>query len=226
MGTEPSAPLALARLLQLSSPSLPVGAYSYSQGIEWAVESGWIDSRESLCRWLADLAESSLAHLELPILRRLLAAWSADDIDTVARWSETLLASRETRELRDEERQRARAFGAWLHALEPAAGHRELLETTQLTGYALACRRWGIGYREAATAWLWSWCENAVLAAVKIVPLGQTDGQKAIFELSARIPGLVERAAALEDAEIGAGAMALAIASARHETQYTRLFRS
>ncbi len=227
MSTEVSNDLALTRLLQLISPSLPIGGYTYSQGIEWAVESGWIANERDLCQWLEGLMHGNLVYVELPILKRMLGAWARHDLHRLEQLNTRLIASRETRELRLEESNRARAFYDLLRVLEPAAAEYEPpLRRSQLAGFSFACQRWGIDYERAAQGLALSWLENLVLAAVKIIPLGQTAGQQAIFELGRQIPALAAAAASVDDDDIGASSMALAIASARHETQYTRLFRS
>ena len=227
MNTESVERLALARLMQLISPSLPIGAYSYSQGIEWAVEAGWINNREALKQWLVGLAETGMQYLDLPILKRLMAAWIILDIEKLTYWNDYLIASRETRELRLEEIQRGKAFCQLLISLEPETlQYRSILEKSQIAGYSYACCAWQISFDRAAFGLIWGWLENQVLCAVKIIPLGQTDGQKLIFELSSLIPQIVSKAATVDDYELGASSVALAIASAQHETQYTRLFRS
>ncbi len=217
----------LPRLLQLVSPSLPIGAYTYSQGIEWAVDEGWIRTPAHLSEWLRGLMETSLVFLEVPILLRLMRAWQRHDELAVKRWSGFLLANRETRELRLEEKNRARALAQLLLSLEPdAEPHAKLLGDSQHAAFSYACHRWGIDENRAATALVWGWLENQVLSAVKIIPLGQTDGQRLLFELAPLINDVVERAQQVEDDDLGASSMALAIASSRHETLYTRLFRS
>ena len=227
MNTDPQADLALARLLQLISPSLPIGGYSYSQGIEWAVEAGWIENERDLRGWLDGLLHSNLQYLELPILKRMLEAWAQGDPERIGSLNQTLIASRETRELRLEDANRGRAFFDLLHSLDSgAAEHESLLRQSQLACFSFACVRWQIEFEPAAQGLLMSWLENLVLSAVKIVPLGQTVGQRVIFDLAALIPAVAAAASRVDDDEIGASSMALAIASARHETQYTRLFRS
>lgn len=223
-----SAPdLSLPRLMQLVSPSLPIGSYTYSQGIEWAVESGWISSADDLQKWLGGLLEVNMYYLELPVLKRMLEAWSKSDSGAIKYWNEYLLASRETCELREEEVNRARAYYRVLASLEQQAiEHESILITSQLACYSYACQLWQIGYQQAAQGLLWSWLENLVLSAVKIIPLGQTDGQRVIFNLASTISDIVTSAEAIHDDDIGASSMALAIASAQHESQYTRLFRS
>lgn len=223
-----SDPLARLRLLQLTSPALPIGAFTYSQGLEWAVESGWVQDPDTLCDWLRGLLEDNLAGLELPILARLYQAGKAEDRDEIRYWSERLYASRETRELRQEERNRARALTTLLIDLGigQAAGWRDELSLCQAAPHAVASVHWDIALEDSLLGYAWGWLENQVAAAIKLIPLGQTDGQRVQLRLAAEIPPLVERAMTLPDQEIGAGAPALAIASARHETQYTRLFRS
>ncbi len=227
MDTETQSELALTRLLQLISPSLPIGGYTYSQGIEWAVEAGWIAHQQDLRAWLEGLMHTSMHYLELPLLQRMLEAWAHDDLAWLEQLNQTLVASRETRELRLEEANRARAFADLLLSLVPdAAAHRALLGESQLACFSFACSRWRVDYQRAAQGLLMSWIENLVLSAVKIIPLGQTAGQQVIFDLGTQIPEVVASAALVDDGEIGASSMALAIASANHETQYTRLFRS
>lgn len=227
MNISDSSDLALSRLLQLVSPSLPIGGYSYSQGIEWAVEAGWISNADDLKKWLGGLLEVNMTQLELPVLRRMLDAWSNSDTSAVLYWSDYLLASRETFELREEEVNRARAFYRVLVSLEPrAAEYETVLIKSQHACYSYACQNWRISYQAAAHGLVWSWLENLVLSAVKIIPLGQTDGQQVIFNLSSLISDIVAEAETISDDNIGASSMALAIASAQHESQYTRLFRS
>ncbi|MFK7844675.1 MAG: urease accessory protein UreF [Rhodothermales bacterium] len=218
----------LLRLMQLISPSLPIGSFTYSQGIEYAVECGWIDSDDALRQWLEDQMQTSMMQLDLPILQRLYSAVELDDESAIERWSQILLVSRETAELRQEEINRGRALAGLLIALDvPSAKRRKpLLASCQAAGFATAAVGWKISYRETACGYVWSWLENLVLAAVKIIPLGQTQGQQLLNDMSGMVPDVVKGSMEVEDASIGASNPALAIASSRHETQYTRLFRS
>lgn len=219
--------LALSRLFQLISPSLPIGAYTYSQGIEWAVEQGWIASTDDLTAWIEGLISSNMRYLELPVFLKMLQAWEQGDESVLIRWNQYLLASRETAELRLEEKNRARAFYAIIRSLEPTAEtYESVLMQSQHACLSYACCSWHIDHDKASLALLWSWLENLVLAAVKIIPLGQTAGQQVIFSLSESLPGIIEQAKQVDEADIGASSMALSIASSQHETQYTRLFRS
>jgi urease accessory protein len=220
--------LARLRLMQLVSPALPIGAFTYSQGLEWAVEQGWIGGPAQLQDWLRGLIDDGLARLELPILLRLHRACVAGDEAGLQRWARQLYASRETRELRQEEINRARALVGLLADLgmTKARGWRESLLHCQAAPFALAAVQWGIDEKDCALGYAWGWLENQVAAAIKLVPLGQTDGQRVQLALAGELPRALEQALATEDDAIGASAPALAIASARHETQYTRLFRS
>ena len=220
------ADLALLRLLQLCSGSLPIGGFSYSQGLEWAVAAGWVRDAASLGDWLADLAATNLAGVEIPVLARLHAAVIARDVEATRYWCQWLLATRETSELRDEERHRGRALASLLVELEVplAKDWRPTLATCQSAGFALAAAGWDIPLPRAALGLAWAWLENLVLAGVKLVPLGQTAGQRLLRDLGPVLVEAVQRGLSLSDEELGASA--LAIASSQHQTQYCRLFRS
>ena len=220
--------LPLLRLMQLISPSLPIGRFTYSQGLEWAAEAGWVDNRESLQQWLSEQIDTSLARVDLPLLLRFIAASKHQDLESCREWTDVLLACRETAELRQEEQQRGRALASLCQQLSIPGDvdwYAEL-KRTQLACFAHAAVSWSINPETILTGYAWSWLENLVLAAVKIIPLGQTSGQVALFRLAERLPAVIERAQQLQDDELGASSMALAMASSRHETQYTRLFRS
>ena len=207
--------MSLARLLQLASPTLPVGAYSYSGGLEAAVESGAVKDAAGAERWIADVLEFSMARMEAPLMHRMMQDPGCNEV---------FLASRETAELRAETVQ----MGYSLNRLLPDLGVAplEIDEPSFPAVFAHAARTWRIEPRQALVAYIWAWAENLVMAAVKAVPLGQTDGQKMLLALGGRIEGLVEFAMQMQDDEIGSFAPGLAILSSRHETQYSRLFRS
>ena len=220
--------ISLLKLMHLVSPSLPIGSFTYSQGIEYAVECGWIDSDDELRLWLEDQMLTSIAQLDLPVLQRLYAAVKAADESALKEWSQFLLASRETSELRQEEINRGRALASLLIALDvPSAKQwKPILASCQAAAFATAAVGWNISYQDAAYGYVWSWLENLVLAAVKIIPLGQTQGQLLLQDMTEKIPDVVTSSLAINDDMIGASNPALAIFSSRHETQYTRLFRS
>jgi len=230
-GVPPAAPASMLqelRLYQLISPALPIGAFTYSQGLEWAIERGWVRDRNSLEAWLDSVLTHSVATLELPVLLRLYAAFEQQNVVQFQRWSQLLLANRETSELRAEERQRGQALLRLLPdlGLSVAEEWRPAVAASQLGGMALAAQQWGISPQALCLGYAWSWLENAVMAGVKLVPLGQTAGQQLLLSLSQRLPTLIEQAQTLDNEAIGSSTPALAIASSRHETQYTRLFRS
>ena len=220
--------VALLRLLQLVSPGLPIGMYSYSQGMESAVSDGWISNSDDCNDWLNGLMQTALSHTDLPILARLYQAWQDKDEAEVLTWSRTLLAYRETAELRLEDRQCGQALARLLVPL----GFTDMQswmrhpDTTLALAFSFAAFQWRISLEQTLTGYLWSWLENQVLCAIKLVPLGQVAGQRLLIELADTIPLLIEQALQLEDTELGGSAFSLALASSRHEMQYSRLFRS
>jgi len=223
--------LALARLLQLASPTLPVGAYSYSQGLEAAVEAGLVRDAASARAWIGAVLAYAVARLEAPVWWRLYAAWSDDDMARVTHWNELFRSTRESAELRAETLQ----MGYSLQTLLVEIGdfdHRSRAQLGAITditfpaAFACAAAKWEIPARSALIAYLWAWLENQVMAALKSVPLGQTDGQRLLGDLAAQLPGIVDAASALPDDELCNYAPGLAILCSRHETQYSRLFRS
>lgn len=220
--------LALLRLLQLVSPGLPIGMYCYSQGLERAVDDGWISNSSDADEWLNGLMAICLTRIDLPILARLYDAWECGDVENVEYWSKTLIACRETSELRAEDRHTGQALARLLDSLDIADMQPWIRkpETTLTTIFAFAAVNWGVPKRETAIGYLWSWLENQVLCAVKLVPLGQVAGQRLLTDLAGKIPALVDEALSIADDDIGGSAFGLALASSRHEMQYSRLFRS
>lgn len=220
--------LARLRLLQLVSPSLPVGAFTYSQGLEWAAECGWVADEPTLRAWIESLLESSMAYLDLPVLARLYRAAKTADGEALAYWSDYLVASRETGELRLEERNRGRAMASLLPELgiPVSEEHLPLFRQCQLAGFAQAAQHWQIPLEDAAAGYCWGWLESMTLAGVKIIPLGQSAGQRTVAALTIRVPEIVRTGLAVGDEQIGAACTAQAIASSLHETQYTRIYRS
>jgi urease accessory protein len=214
-------------LLQLASPSLPVGAYSYSQGLESAVEAGRIRDAGGALRWIGEVLALSAGAMEAPVLVRLMAAWSHGDNASVARWNDEFLASRETAELRAETAQMGYSLRRLLGDLGLATQPLEpLQEIAYPTAFAYAVAQWRLDPRDALATYLFAWIENQVLAAVKCVPLGQTDGQRLLLALGERIEAIVASAFSVDDDGMANFAPGLAILSARHETQYSRIFRS
>jgi len=217
-------PERLVRLLHLASPTLPVGAYSYSQGIEPAVEAGIVSDTASARRWIGDVLEFSVARMEAPVFLRLHAACCTRDHTGIARWNAFFLATRETAELRAETVQMGYSLGTLLPEL--GIDPPELAETAFPTAYACAAAAWDIAPHAALVAYLWSWLENQVMAAVRTVPLGQTEAQKLLVTLGERVDTAAAQAARIDDDDLENFVPGLALYSSRHETQYTRLFRS
>jgi urease accessory protein len=219
---------ALLRLLQLASPAFPIGAYAYSQGLEWAVESGVVRDEADATQWIVGQLQANLARLDVPVLARLHAAWQANDAAAVAAWSAFLYASRESAELRAESRQTGRSTAQALVSLglTEAAAWVSQPQASVATLFALAAARWSIPVESLALAYLWAWTENQAACAIKLVPLGQTAGQRILAAAIEVIPRAVTAGLTVADDDIGYIAPALAIACARHETQYSRLFRS
>ena len=224
--------LQLTRLLQLASPALPVGAYTYSQGLEWAVDSGVIGDEATAGGWIGDLLHFGIGRYEAPLVLALMRAWSAANTAEITRLNGEFLASRESAELRAETVQ----MGFSLHRLvgdlrapglttveSVLASLGEIAFPTAWSGIAAA---WQIAPDAALTAYLWSWAENQVMAALKAVPLGQASGQRLLAELGGKIPAIAVNAENLRENEWSNFTPAFAIACARHETQYSRLFRS
>ena len=208
--------MSLAKLLQLASPALPVGAYSYSGGLEAAIEAGLVLDAASAERWIGDVLEFSIARMEAPLLLRMMKDPGS--------WNETFLASRETAELRAETVQMGYSLNRLLKDL--GVGEVPAAEPSFPAAFAHAAAHWNIEPAPALQAYLWAWLENQVMAAVKAVPLGQTDGQKILLALGDLLPGFVENAIDVEDQDLGNFVPGLALLSSKHETQYSRLFRS
>lgn len=221
--------LALARLLQLASPALPVGAYTYSQGLEWAVETGRVCDEATALEWVGGLLANTVGRFEAPLTASLQRAWMAADLGEVERLNVEFLASRESSELRAETLQMGYSLRCLLHdlgslSLPPTSAL--LQEITFPAGWALAAAVWAIDPEQSLIAYLWAWCENQVMAALKAIPLGQTAAQRLLLELGARLPAIAHTALDLPEECWSNLAPGFALASSRHETQYARLFRS
>ncbi len=250
------ADLVLLRLLQLSSPALPIGAFAYSQGLEPAVAAGLVTDEASASDWILGLLAGPIAHLDLAIFARLHAAFGEGDISSVDCWNAFLLASRATAEFQAEEQHLGAALArvlvtlgidetpesatsgsddADLRLVPPSATSVAPAIATSLAPpvartfarmFALATARWGIDLRPAAEAFAFTWAEAQTSAAVRLVPLGQSAGVRILAAAAHEIPRAVERALALGDDDIGSAAPMQALLSSVHETQYSRLFRS
>jgi len=230
--TEPS----LLRLIQLSSASLPVGGYSFSQGLEYAIDSGWITTQEQTSDWLHLVMSESLARVDLPLLIRLIAAVRNKNEKQFSYWNASVLACRETKELLLTETAMGAALYRLLNDLEidvpvlsvwAAKNNNRPPQKISFTAtFSAAVVHWDIDDEAALVGYLWSWIENQIAAATKLVPLGQTAAQALLLELSEQSTSIIEKSKLVKDEDIGASLPGLAMASAWHETQYSRLFRS
>lgn len=223
--------LALVRLLHLASPALPVGAFSYSQGLEWAAENGSATAASAAQAWIHAALHGALARCEAPALVALLRAAQSGDWAEWARLDGEFLASRESAELRAETLQMGYSLARLLRDLDDMAADATPALARHASpsfpaAWALAAAAWKLDARDAAAAYLWAWLENQVMAAVKLVPLGQTAGQRMLAALAADLPALAEAACARGEDDWESVTPALTLASCQHETQYTRLFRS
>lgn len=221
----------LSALLHLASPALPIGAFSYSQGLEAAVESGLITDAATAGRWIGSQLQCVFARCEAPLLALQWRRWRGDDFAAVAQGNAWLLASRESAELRAETEQMGWSLAQLALALGwGGAAQQAVLATLKPvalpTVFAYAAIAHDIGLAACLNAYAFSWLENQVAAALKAVPLGQLAAQKLIVALRAELPAVVARAIDTPAEAVSTFAPHLAILSARHENQYSRLFRS
>jgi urease accessory protein len=218
---------ALIRLLHLVSPTLPVGAYTYSQGLEWAVATGMVKNEATALAWVGDCLAFGLARFEAVYLAHMLAAWERGDMTRLAELNAEFIASRESSELRAETLQMGFSLSRLLTDLASFSAPIKMGFGQPSFPLAWSCAAaWNIPARDAVAGYLWAWAENQVMAAVKAIPLGQTAGQRMLLALGQRIPALAEDAAVADIETTYNYLPAFAIACSRHETQYTRLFRS
>jgi urease accessory protein len=218
----------LAALLQLASPALPVGGYSYSQGLERAIADGLVTDRDSAGEWIHALLAGPVATFEAPVWLRLHAAWRAGEVASFGRWNKRYLASRESGELRAETLQMGGSTARLAKDLglrAPEAGGL-VGGLTYPAAHAALAAELGVSARDCATAYVFSGVENLVAAAIKAVPLGQVAGQRILLDAHELVGAAIDTALTLGDDELASSAPGLALLSALHETQYSRLFRS
>lgn len=223
------------QLMQLASPALPVGGFSYSEGLEAAVESGLVTNEATATLWLSNQLRLALGRADLPACASAMRAWRRHDLARVSELNDWLLQTRETQELRLQSEQMGRSLLEWLRnkGLDDAQSRAQLAHLAALRpapswtiAFALAAAQTGAPLREAMLAHAFGWAENMMGAAIKAVPLGQSAGQRMLQALSAEIPAIVDAALTLPDSQRQAFTPMLAILSAQHEAQYSRLFRS
>jgi urease accessory protein len=216
----------------LASPALPVGGFSYSEGLEAAVEAGLVSTETQAGDWLLAQLQLSLARADLPALAAACAAWQAHDAAAVAAVNDWLRQTRESAEQRAQAEQMGRSLLDWLrngmHAADPRLATLAALHPAPLwpTAFALATVLAAATARDALLAFAWGWAENMAQAAMKAVPLGQAAAQRMLTRLAAATPAVVDTALTLPASQWQAATPMLAILSAQHEAQYSRLFRS
>ena len=222
---------ALLRLIWLASPALPVGGFSYSEGLEAAVDAGLVTNETDAADWLLDQLHLGLSRSELAVMAKAFRAWQRDDRDAVQSLNRWVAGTRESSELRQQSEQMGRSLALWLANAE--RGDPRVAALSDLApspswpiAYALAAQRSGAPLREALLAHAFGWAENMVQAALKAIPLGQTAGQRVLARLLDAIPVAVDHAIGLDAGSRQAFLPMLAILSAQHESQYSRLFRS
>tara|TARA_R110002020_G_scaffold457873_1_gene674958 strand:+ start:267 stop:1016 length:750 start_codon:yes stop_codon:yes gene_type:complete len=231
--------LALLGLMQLVSPALPIGAFAFSQGLESAFELDWVRDEASLAEWLSGVLEDGLTRCELPVLARLHDAFGqafgqadiSEGRKSIAAWDEWLAATRETAELAAEDSRLGASLKRLLGSLNLLPSEDLLLpllppQAGYVTLFAYTAHVRGVSVRQTLLGFAWAWLENQLAVACKALPLGHTAAQRVIEQLRPALVDAVNQALTLDDDELGPVLPGLALASALHETQYSRLFRS
>jgi urease accessory protein len=217
---------ALLHLLQFASPALPIGGYSYSQGLETAIDRGAVTDTASAREWIAGCLADVIARWEAPLLWRLMHAFDTGDDAAVALWSERFIASRDSAEFRAEAIQMGYSLTRLLAELGVADVARLGDEVALPTAFACAVSALGIPHREALLAMLFSWAENQLLVCVKSVPLGQVAGQRLLLSLAPDLDRAASAAQVIADDDMSNWSPGLSMLSMRHEVQHGRLYRS
>ena len=229
--------LAVLHLFQLASPALPVGAYSYSDGLETLVDSGAIANQNSLWQWLEQELRYGTIRLEAAVMVRAYSSVIGNDVEALGYWNAWLTATKETTELRSQSWQMGNSLMRLLlevPAPQQMSPTRSLPDLALAAGtpcnyaiaFGIAAAHWQIDLTASVLGYLHSWASHLIGAGVKLIPLGQTVGQQLLFELGPYITHCTQDVLALEDEQISNCAWGLSLASMTHETQYTRLFRS
>lgn len=224
-------PIKLNRLLQLCSANLPVGGFSFSQGLEYATEMGWVNNQASTFEWVELNLNESIARTDLALLKRLYQALESNDFASFKLHNQRLIACRESSELRLADVAMGKALIRLLKQLdsvdsEPYSELFKQPDSSFVSIFTIAAFLCELDLISAQSGYCWTYLDNQVAAATKLVPLGQTQAQNLLFDLSDKVAGAISVANQIEDDDIGASLPRLAMASAWHETQYTRLFRS
>ncbi|MEN5279456.1 urease accessory UreF family protein [Brucella sp. TWI432] len=218
----------MLHILRLVSPNLPVGGFSYSRGLEWAIHANIIRDEKSCSSWILGVLESSYASLDGAFYWRMANALMISDDTAFRALNDWLAASRESRELEMEDRRMSESLLTVLAQLgvRQAADFLSVERPSYPAAFAIAAHHWTIPAREALRGLMWSVVEAQVMAAIRLIPLGHLAGQRILIAAVPAIDAAVQKSCELTDDEIGNVAPFMAMASAWHETQYSRLFRS
>ncbi|MCY7276564.1 MAG: urease accessory protein UreF [Phormidesmis sp. CAN_BIN44] len=219
---------ALRSLLQLASPTLPVGAYSYSEGLEALVEADKITSASSLDHWLRQELRYGAVRLEAAVMIRAYRSTLAEDFSALTDWNRWLSATRETEELRSQSWQMGRSLLRLIQDLQENEITTRLLqeECNFAIAFGTVAARWQIDEQSAIVGYLHSWATNLISAGIKLIPLGQTAGQRLLIELGEELDQTTQEILTLQDDDLNSCGWGLSLASMAHETLYSRLFRS
>lgn len=221
--------ISLLLLLQLVSPALPVGAYSYSEGLENLVEQGTISSQETLRNWIVQELFYGAIRIEATAMLRAYQSIVEDDSEALNTWNDWLSAIRETSELRQQSQQMGQSLLRLLLELEPQIKSITSVINSPCNyavAFAIAAACWKIELQATIIGYLQSWIANLVSAGVRLIPLGQTSGQQLLISLYPLIIQVSQEIINLKDEDLRSCSWGLSLASMAHETQYTRLFRS
>jgi urease accessory protein len=216
----------LLQLIWLASPALPIGGFSYSEGLESAVDRGLVGDEKSATQWLADQLHLTLARSDLAVIGEAIPAWREGNVEGVERLNDWIMHTRESSESRQQTEQMGRSMVEWLKSVQPQTAARATHPLSYPLAFALAASACDATPRECLLAFAFGWAENMMQSAIKSVPLGQSAGQRILLRLAHEIPAAVDAALALPDDRRQAFSPMLAILSAQHEAQYSRLFRS
>ena len=228
--TTETAPSGLLQLIWLASPALPIGGFSYSEGLEAAIEQGLVHNEASATNWVVDQLHLTQSRGDMAVLAQAIPAWQRHDTARLKALNDWVMATRETAEMRLQAEQMGRSLLDWLRNLQQASDAQlqccAQLPTTYPLAMALALSLAHAPLDQALQAAAFGWAEIMTQAALKAVPLGQSTGQRMLARLAREIPLAVQTAIHLNDENRQAFSPMLAILSSRHETQYSRIFRS
>jgi urease accessory protein len=225
-----TAPSGLLQLIWLASPALPIGGFSYSEGLEAAIEQGLVHSEASATDWVVDQLHLSQSRGDMAVLAQAIPAWQSGDQPRLQALNDWVMSTRESAEMRLQTEQMGRSLLDWLRNLQQASDEQlrfcASLPVSYPLAMSLALSLAHTPLDQALQAYAFGWAENMTQAALKSVPLGQSAGQRMLARLAREIPQAVQTAMQLPDDERQAFSPMLAILSSRHETQYSRIFRS